>query len=39
MCSNDDPGLTMTYFTVRSNLVSFALIFVKTVRKLFNGNN
>ena len=26
ICSNDDPGLTMTYFTARSNLVSFVLI-------------
>ena len=24
ICSNDDPGLTFTYFRVRSNLVSYA---------------
>ena len=24
VCSNDDPGLTMTYFTARSNLVPYA---------------
>ena len=24
VCSNDDPGLTLTYFTVRSNLVPYA---------------
>ena len=23
-CSNDDPGLTLTYFTARSNLVLYA---------------
>ena len=22
VCSNDDPGLTLTYFTARSNLVT-----------------
>ena len=26
VCSNDDPGLTLTYFTARSNLVSFAFV-------------
>ena len=25
-CSNDDPGLTMTYFTARSNLVPYAFV-------------
>ena len=24
ICSNDDPGFTLTYFTVRSNLVPYA---------------
>ena len=24
VCSNDDPGLTLTYFTARSNLVPYA---------------
>ena len=23
LCSNDDPGVTLTYFTARSNLVTF----------------
>ena len=23
VCSNDDPGLTLTYFTARSNLVPY----------------
>ena len=26
VCSNDDPGLTLTYFTARSNLVPIAFI-------------
>ena len=29
VCSNDDPGLTLTYFTVRSNLVSYAFVWDK----------
>ena len=28
-CSNDDPGLTMTYFTARSNLVPYAFVWEK----------
>ena len=28
ICSNDDPGLTLTYFTARSGLVPYALAFV-----------
>ena len=39
VCSNDDPGLTLTYFTARSNLVPYAFIWGKTVRKSFNGRN
>ena len=27
--SNDDPGLTLTYFMARSNLVSFAFVWEK----------
>ena len=26
VCSNDDPGLTLTYFTARSNLLSYAFV-------------
>ena len=26
VCSNDDPGLTLTYFTARSNLVPYASV-------------
>ena len=29
ICSNDDPGLILTYFTARSNLVSYAFIWEK----------
>ena len=29
MCSNDDPRLTMTYFTSRSNLVPDACVWEK----------
>ena len=39
ICSNDDPRLTLTYFTARSNLVPYAFIWGKTVRKSFNGRN
>ena len=33
VCSYDDPGVTLTYFTARSNLVTYALLWekVKTV--------
>ena len=29
VCSNDDPGLTVTYFTVRSNLGPYAFVWKK----------
>ena len=33
ICSNDDPGLSMTYFAARSNLASYAFVWenVKTM--------
>ena len=33
MCSNYDPGVTLTYFTARSNLVTYVFLWekVKTV--------
>ena len=33
VCSNDAPGLTLTYFTARSNLVAYGFVWekVKTV--------
>ena len=29
VCSNDDPGLTLTYFTARSNLVPYDFVWEK----------
>ena len=29
VCSNDDPKLTLTYFTARSNLVHYAFVWEK----------
>ena len=29
ICSNDDLGLTLTYFTARSNLVPYAFVWEK----------
>ena len=29
VCSNDDPELTLTYFTARSNLVHYAFVWEK----------
>ena len=29
VCSYDDAGLTLTYFTARSNLVSYAFVWEK----------
>ena len=29
VCSNDDPGLTLTFFTARSNLVDYAFVWEK----------
>ena len=36
---NDDPGLTLIYFTAMSNLVAHAFEWGKTVTKSFNGKN
>ena len=29
ICSNDDPGLTLTYFTARSNFVPYVFVWEK----------
>ena len=29
VCSNDDPGLTLTYFTASSNLIPYAFVWGK----------
>ena len=39
VCSNDDPRLTLTCFTARSNLVSLCFYVGKTVRKSLNRRN
>ena len=33
VCSIDDPGLTLTYFTARSNLVPYAFVWEKGKKK------
>ena len=36
ICSSDDPGLTLTYFIARSNLVPYAFIWEKGKTKDFS---
>ena len=36
VCSNDDPGLNLTYFTARSNLVPYAFVWEKGKTKDFS---
>ena len=36
VCSSDDPGLTLTYFTARSNLVIMLLYGEKVKQKIFS---
>ena len=36
VCSNDDPRLTLTYFTARSNLVPYAFVWEKGKTKDFS---
>ena len=38
VCSNDDPGLTLTYFTARSNLVHYAFVWEKGKNKGYFRN-
>ena len=35
VCSNDDPGLTLTYFTAMSNLVPYAFVWEKVKQWIF----
>ena len=37
VCSNDDPGSTLTYFTARSNLVPYACVWEKGKTMDFSG--
>ena len=36
ICSNDDPGLTLTYFMARSNVVPYAFVWEKGKTKDFS---
>ena len=36
VCSNDDAGLTLTYFTAMSNLVHYAFVWEKGKTKAFS---
>ena len=36
VCSNDDPGVTLTYFTARSNLVTYVFQWEKVKRVDFS---
>ena len=38
VCSNDDPGLTLTYFTARTNLVPYAFVWDKAKTMDFSEN-
>ena len=35
VCSNDDPGLTWTYFMARSNLIPYAFVWEKVKQWIF----
>ena len=37
ICSNDDPVLTLTYFTAKSNLVPYAFVWEKDKTMDFSG--
>ena len=39
ICSNDDPGVTLTYFTARSNLVTYAFLWDKVKTMDFSETN
>ena len=38
VCSNDDPGLTLTYFTARSNMIRYAFVWEKGKTMDFSEN-
>ena len=38
-CSNDDPGLTLTYFTARSNLFPFIFVWENALAVDFRETN
>ena len=35
VCSNDDPGLTLTYFTARSNLTPYIFVSEKKGKTMY----
>ena len=39
VCSNDDPGLTLTYFMARTNLVPYAFVLEKGKTMNFSETN
>ena len=39
VCSNDDPGVTLTYFTARSNLVTYLFLWEKVKTGDFSETN
>ena len=39
ICSNDDPEVTLTYFTARSNLVTYAFLLEKVKTVDFSETN
>ena len=39
VCSNDDPGLTLTYFMARSNLVPYAFVWENGKKWIFQKLN
>ena len=36
VCLNDDPGMTLTYFTTRTNLVPYAFVWGKSKLWIFS---
>ena len=36
VCSNDDPGLTLTYFMARSNLIPYAFVWEKVKQWIYS---
>ena len=39
ICSNDDPELTLTYFTARSNLISYVFVWEKGKTRTVRGSD
>ena len=35
VCSNHDPGLTLTYFTTRSDMITYAFVWEKGKTRIF----